>query len=69
MLITMVPLPRDGAAYHCTYSDHVGRCNEVTTKGLALPDYETLYPARPAGVSFMRALCTEHSFVVSTFLP
>jgi hypothetical protein len=64
----MVPLPRDGAAYHCTFTLAGLRCGTVTTKGLALDDYEVVYANRPNGVSFMRALCREHSLEVSTYV-
>ena len=69
MLVTSIPLPRDGAAYHCTFTKDGIRCGVPTKRGLVLPDYDKLNAAKPTGVTFMRALCKEHIHEVSTFIP
>lgn len=69
MLVTTVKLPADGADYRCTFSDGSTECRTVTKRGLIVRDYVALSAARPANVTFMRALCDEHVMVVSTFIP
>lgn len=67
MLITLVPLPRDGAKFHCTFTRDGVRCNTETRRGLSMSDYDLLRESAPYNVTFMRALCKEHSFEVSTY--
>lgn len=68
-MIPTVTLPRDGAAFHCTFTRDGARCGKVTTKGIAFVAYEVaLVAAKEKGLSnvtFMRALCPEHTAEVA----
>lgn len=66
--LATVALPKDGAAYRCTYTDRYGRCGVTTKRGLTMADYEALLTVKPSGVSFMRALCSDHVTTVSAFI-
>jgi hypothetical protein len=52
-----VKLPKDGAAYHCTYPVGFERCGKPTIIGIPMEDYDRF---RVAGYVGMRAVCGHH---------
>jgi hypothetical protein len=63
-----VRLPRDGALYHCTYTNKGYRCRAETKFGLTQAFYDEVRSKLPKGVTTMRAICPKHLEVLKEYV-